>query len=130
MVRIEVGLMPCSEVELRAALGRYKEALEQHRGTIGVPAPWPEYECLREITASGGDFEVVKPPELTARERAFKALQEKRIQEARHAENVLLAYEALKPDAPQEVKEYVAAHPEIAALAPPPSIPVVDTSKL
>lgn len=62
MLRIEAGHLPCAEATLRAALQQYKDALEAHKNTVGVPAPWPDYEILRDIVANGGDFEVIAPP--------------------------------------------------------------------
>lgn len=62
MLRIHADIMPCDEATLRAALEQYKAELVAHKSTVGVPAPWPAHEMLREIVASGGDFEVIRPP--------------------------------------------------------------------
>lgn len=38
-----------TRAELEAALATYKKALEDHKITIGIPAPWPQYEILRQL---------------------------------------------------------------------------------
>lgn len=119
MLIIHAGQMPCSENVLRQALTEYRDLLEWHKTTEGVPAPWPDHEILREIVAGGGEFTVIYPPPPSSKELALRALAEKRAAEAEVAQDRLLAEEALKPDAPQEVKDYVAANPSVAALATP-----------
>lgn len=41
--------LPIEESALRVALSEWHAALEQHSQTIGVPAPFPQYEILRGL---------------------------------------------------------------------------------
>jgi len=70
MLNIPSDLLPCGEAQLRAALVDYQAALEAHKSTIDVPAPWPQHEILRDIVAAGGEFQVIYPPLPPAPERA------------------------------------------------------------
>lgn len=114
MLTLKKSTLPATEIELRAALADYRSALDAHRLTEGVPAPWPDYDVLRDIVAAGGDFEVLDdlPPPLTVRERALLALAEeeasKRAAEQWALEEAMLQEAALRADAPVEVKEYIA----------------------
>lgn len=52
--------LPKSEAEVRADLAAWIAEVEAHKGTVGVPAPFPEYELLRHLTA---DFVVLEDHE-------------------------------------------------------------------
>lgn len=41
--------LPKSEAEVRADLAAWIAEVEAHKGTVGVPAPFPEYELLRHL---------------------------------------------------------------------------------
>lgn len=129
MLTLQHYQLPCPEADLRAALQRYVDAREAHKSTVGEPAPWPEHDIIFDILRHGGEFTVVYPPPPSPREVAMAALAERRKQEAEAAENEMLVLESLKPDAPEEVKAYVASIPALAerqaelaaAQAEPPS---------
>lgn len=59
MLTLKKSFLPAPEATLRDALVRYKAALEDHKTTEGVPAPWPDYLILRDVILAGGDFVVV-----------------------------------------------------------------------
>jgi hypothetical protein len=64
MISINASKLPDTEGNVRAALAAYKQALIDHATTEGVPAPFPQYELLREIVEiGGGDFIVVQEPQ-------------------------------------------------------------------
>jgi hypothetical protein len=112
MYRINEELLPVDEATLRASLASYHAALEAHKTTEGVPAPWPEYEILREIVAAGGEFEVIPaplPPEATPEELEAFALAQKREAALKALDDARLDAAMLDPLAPQEVKDYAAA---------------------
>lgn len=118
MLKLNADQLPCGETELRRALMEYQDLLLWHRTTEGEPAPWPDHEILRGIVAAGGEFEVAyppAPPEPTPRELALRAMHDKLRLEAMADENRLMVAEARKPDAPQELKDYVEANPELVA---------------
>ena len=63
MLKIHSTRVP-DESALRAALARYLAALAAHAVSVGEPAPWPEFEVLREIAAHPSrDFVVGFDPE-------------------------------------------------------------------
>jgi hypothetical protein len=62
MLSIFSSQLPTDEATLRASLATYIAALAAHATTIDVPAPWPDFEILRNIVAAGGDFVVVVEP--------------------------------------------------------------------
>lgn len=66
--------LPCDESEFRKKLAAYIAEREAHKTTVGVPAPFPEFEILRDIADAGGALEIqddppqpepVEPPEPT-----------------------------------------------------------------
>lgn len=59
MMTIQKSKLPTTEQALRASLDHYLGELSTHAFTENVPAPWPEYDILRDIVAAGGDFVVV-----------------------------------------------------------------------
>lgn len=82
MLTIHEFQLPAPEADVRAALAAYKAALEAHSTTVGVPAPFPEYEVLRAILATGGDFTVIPavvppmPPVLTPNDQIDAQINE------------------------------------------------------
>lgn len=46
---VQKGEFPGTRAELEAAIASYRQALEDHKKTVGQPAPWPEYEILRML---------------------------------------------------------------------------------
>lgn len=117
MLTLKKSTLPAAEPDLRAALVKYRSELGAHRLTVGVPAPWPDFDVLRDIVAAGGEFDVLDdlPPPPTARELALKALADEAAAKA-EAERVaredsLLAAAASRPDAPQAVRDYIASLP-------------------
>lgn len=110
MYQLKLEQMPVDEATLRAALTQYKADLDAHVLTEGVPAPWPQYEILREIVAAGGDF-----APLTERDLALQALRSKMQQDAIKMEDVMLVLESRKLNALKAVKDFVAANPALVA---------------
>jgi hypothetical protein len=115
MMNIHISRLPASEADVRAALVDYRAALEAHKLTEGVPAPWPAFEVLRDIVAAGDQFAVVvddepAPPDPLALKRASAlwALQEEQLAQA-----------MTRPDAPQAVKDYAAEQQLQAAKSDP-----------
>lgn len=52
--------LPCDEAILRVLLDDYQAAVAAHALTVGVPAPFPEYEILRVLQPG---FQVIDPEE-------------------------------------------------------------------
>lgn len=63
MRTIHVSRLPADESTVRAALASYQAELAAHALTVGQPAPWPQFEILRDIVAAGGDFIAVHDDE-------------------------------------------------------------------
>jgi hypothetical protein len=59
MLSLYTSQLPTDEATLRAALAQYLSDLQAHEKTIGAPAPWPPYDILFTIVASGGDFQII-----------------------------------------------------------------------
>lgn len=57
-MKIFVSQLPCPEQEFLTKLDAYKAARAAHRLTVGVPAPFPEYEIFRVIVDQGGVLEL------------------------------------------------------------------------
>jgi hypothetical protein len=118
MLTLKKSTLPATEAELREALAEHVAASEAHRFTVGVPAPWPRFDVVREIIADGGEFNVEDdlPPPPTERELALRALAEhnaaKDAAERAARADLALACAALAPDAPQAVKDYAATLPQ------------------
>ena len=64
MITLHRSQLPDNEAQVRLSLTRYLRELEAHKKTVGVPAPWPDFEILRTIVAGGGEFLVVEDEEL------------------------------------------------------------------
>jgi hypothetical protein len=62
MLLIPKEKLPTTEVELQQALNEYVVALENHKRTVGVPAPLPQFDILYDIVKTGGTFTVIEPP--------------------------------------------------------------------
>lgn len=83
MLAIPKVKLPANETTIRASLGKYKAELAAHKKTVGVPAPWPDFEILREIVANGEEFSVIEQKEpsedLPTTLEEWKALASKRV---------------------------------------------------
>lgn len=110
MLTIPQEKLPASEADVRAALAEYQAAIDEHAQTIGQPAPWPQFELLRDIVAAGGEF-TVQPSEalsgvddvaLPAGPTALEKLQ------------MVIDYLAQQPGATEEMKAI--ASPVTAAI--------------
>lgn len=121
MLSIPPSQLPASETDVRAALARYQAALEAHRTTEGLAAPWPEFEILRTINEAGGEFIVVDVPAvaaLTPEEKFVIELASKRAAALKALDDARLAAAGQDPNAPQAVKDYVSASALAPALKP------------
>jgi len=83
MRKIRRSQLPAPAAVLRAALAKYHGQMEAHRETVGVPAPWPDFEMVRELARDREDFEVVDdeapdPETLTAQQEAARSREEAR----------------------------------------------------
>ena len=104
MRKIPRSQLPAPEAVLRDALAKYVAELEAHKLTIGEPAPWPEFELLRELAQECEDFEVVVDDNGTA---ADVPLTPPRSSDTARAE--LLAHLATTPPGTLPgLREYVA----------------------
>jgi len=100
--------LPKPEAEVRADLNAWLAAKEAHKQTVGVPAPFPEYELLNYLES---DFIVLDdnepvpetPEQIADRERTLvlKELERIDIESIRS----IREYIASKPDAPQILKD-------------------------
>ena len=59
-MKINVAQLPCAEAEFLAKFEAYKAEREAHKLTVGVPAPFPEYEIYRTAFERGEDFEIIR----------------------------------------------------------------------
>lgn len=107
--------LPCPVDEFKAKLAAYRAAREEHRNTVDLPAPFPEFELLRticELEERGYTCTIAEP---TARELALETIRADQAAEAaarqRSAEDALILKEATKEGASDAVK---AAAAEIA----------------
>jgi hypothetical protein len=131
MVYIEVGALPCTEEELRAAVLAYVAAVEAHKTSVGQPAPWPQYDIVLEIVARGGDFVVVHPqPDAPPRpvcpgpevcydwdeanfqwvHNAAKQAEYERLESIRVDAQRLALIDRLRTATPAEIEQYVDAN--------------------
>ena len=62
-MRLHEKQLPCPKDEFLSKLSAYTAEREAHKLTVGVPAPFPEYEILRVLYEHGGDVEVYSDPE-------------------------------------------------------------------
>ena len=111
MLTIRRSTLPVEEQDLRNALANYQAALEAHKTTVGIPAPWPAFDVLRDIVASGGELAVEDDPPLEA---AAEPPPEQQLRAKRNAAVIALldldlALAMGNPDAPEAVKQYKAA---------------------
>lgn len=97
--------LPCDEADFREKLAAYLSEREAHKSTVGVPAPFPEFEIFRAIAESGGELAIVdnegENPEPT-KPLDYKALR-------------LLAYRergATETACIEAIIEYMAGRPE------------------
>lgn len=58
-MKIQATQLPCDEATFLQKLEAYKAEREAHALTVGVPAPFPEYEILRTICEQGGNLVIV-----------------------------------------------------------------------
>lgn len=58
-IKIDASQLPCEEGLFLLKLAAYRQAREDHKTTIGVPAPLPEYDLLRTIVDRGQEVEIV-----------------------------------------------------------------------
>lgn len=67
--------LPKSEAEVRADLAAWIAEVEAHKDTVGVPAPFPEYELLRHLVPGFVVLEDEDPePEVDEPEVQFKTV--------------------------------------------------------
>ena len=59
-MRLHITQLPCDEATFLAKLELYRAARESHKLTIGIPAPFPEYEVMRVIVDSGEPLEIIR----------------------------------------------------------------------
>jgi len=113
-MKLHTTQLPAPESEVRAALARYKAALAAHTKTVGEPAPWPEYECLRNLVNDIEGLIVETDPEPTpAPTPSTEELEARQLERAlavkrAAAIEAALAYVAAKADGPAAVKDYAA----------------------
>lgn len=55
-MKLHASQLPCPEPEFLQKLEAYKAERDAHALTVGVPAPWPEYEIFRTIVDQGGEI--------------------------------------------------------------------------
>ncbi len=103
-MKLERAQLPIPEAEFRAKYAAYVAEREEHKATVGVPAPFPELEIFRVLYETGQEIELVEPAEDTG-EPKDSALAQKR----QAAIDALLAESAKREDAPQAVKDYAEA---------------------
>lgn len=111
-MRLHVKQLPCPRAEFEAKLAAYLAEREAHKSTVGVPAPFPEFEIMRAIADQGGACEIYDDPppaEPTPEERTAAELASKREAALRSLDDARLVAAAADPDAPQAVKDYAEA---------------------
>lgn len=59
-MKIHVTQLPCDEATFLLKLAAYRAEREAHKLTVGVPAPFPEYEIMRVIVDSGEPLVIEK----------------------------------------------------------------------
>jgi hypothetical protein len=52
-MKINATQLPCEEAEFLSKLEQYRAARAAHKLTVGVPAPFPEFEIMRVIVERG-----------------------------------------------------------------------------
>lgn len=113
-MKINLSQIPCEQAAFLAKFESYRTAMEAHRLTVNVPAPFPEFEVFRVAWEKGEAIEVhddtpPPPPAPTAPELAQRALEQKRSEALRALEDQRLAAAMADPLAPQAVKDFAAA---------------------
>lgn len=111
-MKLHISQLPCDEPTFRSKLAAYLAELEAHKLTVGVPAPFPEYEIMRTIADQGGELEVYEDPPAeppTPEQLEAAELLRKRAAALRALDDARLAEAALDLAAPQEVKDYAEA---------------------
>ena len=59
-MQINAAQLPCDEATFLAKFAEYRAARDAHRLTVGVPAPFPEYEIFRVLYERGEAPEIVR----------------------------------------------------------------------
>lgn len=59
-MQIHVTQLPCEETEFLVKLEQYRVAREAHKMSMGVPAPFPEFEIMRVIVDRGQPLTIVR----------------------------------------------------------------------
>lgn len=59
-MKFHVKQLPCEESAFLSKLEEYRRARDAHRITVGVPAPFPEYEIMRVIVDRDEPLEIVR----------------------------------------------------------------------
>lgn len=61
-MKLHTSQLPCDEATFLLKFAAYKAEREAHALTVGVPAPWPEYEIFRTIVDQGGEVVIERDP--------------------------------------------------------------------
>lgn len=59
-MKLHITQLPCEETIFLEKLAQYRSEREAHKLTVGIPAPFPEYEIMRVIVDAGGPLEIVR----------------------------------------------------------------------
>ena len=69
-MKLHASALPCPEAEFLQKLDAYRASRDAHKLTVGVPAPFPEFEILRTIVDQGVDNLVIVRDELQEQAQA------------------------------------------------------------
>lgn len=66
-MRLHRRQLPCPKPQFLTKLAQYQAAREAHKSTVGVAAPFPEFEILRTIYERGGSVTIDEESIVSAR---------------------------------------------------------------
>ena len=118
--------LPCDKARFLDLLAAYSAAREAHKRTVGVPAPFPDFEILRTIVDQGGaltiEQEQITGATWTAADHSVCAV-------AFDAETPRPISAKSNPYSWQLLQEWIAAGNAPAAYAPPdPRLAQIDSA--
>lgn len=101
-MKLHVTQLPCAELDFLSKLAAYKAEREAHALTVGVPAPFPEYEIFRTIVDRGGEL-IIERDELQEQAKAANR-------------DALAELDALKSKVDEKEAEIAALNAKVASL--------------
>jgi len=114
---LNLSQLPVDQTIFLAKFAAYTQAMRDHALTVGVPAPFPEYDVFRIAWERGEGIAVhddtppppPTPPALTPAQIAANNLASKKALAMSALDEQRLAAALIDPLAPQAVKDYAAA---------------------